>query len=223
MQAGGVEETLTRLKDPAERAKLRDWLNGPKRGHIDIVRFSYVPAEAYHRFEGQTVAAAAKEAGRDPVDFLCELLVACRLEAGCLVPQTWRAERDLDILMRHPAMMACSDGIFIGGAPHPRGWAAFARYLGHYVRQGTWTLGEAVRKMAAHAARRFGLKDRGLLRDGFAADVVIFDPDAVRDRSTFGHSRQLAEGMEHVIVNGELVLHAGRRTKALPGRALRRA
>jgi N-acyl-D-amino-acid deacylase len=145
------------------------------------------------------------------------------MEAGCLAPHTWREERDIDPLMRHPAMMACSDGIFVGGAPHPRGWAAFARYLGHNVRQGTWPLEEAVRKMSAHAARRFGLKDRGLLREGFAADLIVFDPAAVRDRATFGNGRQLAEGMEHVIVNGELVLHAGKRTGALPGRALRRA
>ncbi len=222
MQLGGVEATLQRLGDPGERAKLRDWLAGPHRGQIDIVRFTFVPAPEYRRYEGKTVAAAAKEAGRDPVDFLCELLIACRMEAGCLVPHTWREERDIDVLMRHPAMMACSDGIFVGGAPHPRGWGAFARYLGHYVRQGTWTLEEAVRKMAGHAARRFGLKDRGLLREGMAADAVVFDPAAVRDRSTFGNGRQLAESVAHVIVNGELVLHDGKRTDARPGRALRR-
>jgi N-acyl-D-amino-acid deacylase len=223
MQAGGIEATVARLKEPTERQKLRDWLAGPKRGQVEIVTFSSIPAPAYRRYEGKTVAAAAREAGQDPVDFLCELLIACKMEVGCLSPHTWREEREIDILMRHPAMIACSDGIFVGGAPHPRGWAAFARYLGHYVRQGTWTLEEAVRKMSAHAARRFGLKDRGLLREGFAADVVVFDPAAVRDRATFGNGRQLAEGMEHVIVNGELVLHAGKRTPALPGRPLRRA
>src|SRR5205085_2810135 len=86
MQAGGIETTLARLKDPAERAKLREWLAGPKRGQIDIVRFSHVPAADYRRYEGKTVAAAAAAAGRDPFDFLCELLIACNLEAGCLAP-----------------------------------------------------------------------------------------------------------------------------------------
>src|SRR5205807_2423577 len=186
VQAGGIDATLARLKDPAERGKVRDWLTGPRKSQLEIVSFTHVPAADYKRFEGMTIAKAAAEAGRDPVDFLCDLLIACRMEAGCLAPHTWREERDLDILMRHPAMMACSDGIFVGGAPHPRGWAAFARYLGHYVRQGTWTLEEAVRKVAAHAARRFGLTDRGLLRAGLAADVVVFDPAAVRDRATFG-------------------------------------
>jgi N-acyl-D-amino-acid deacylase len=223
MQAGGIEATVERLKDPAERAKLRDWLAGPKKGQIEIVRFSHIPAEEYRRYEGRTVAEAAKDAGRDPVEFLCELLIACKMEAGCLAPHTWRSERDIDVLMRHPAMLACSDGIFVGGAPHPRGWAAFARYLGTYVRQGTWTLEEAVARMSGRTARRFGLADRGLVRAGCAADVIVFDPAAVRDRATFGNGRQPAEGMEHVVVNGEPVLSAGRRTKALPGRALRRA
>jgi N-acyl-D-amino-acid deacylase len=222
MQAGGIEATVARLREPKERATLREWLAGPKRGQTEIVTFTYIAAPEYQRFEGKTVATAARKGGKDTVDFLCDLLVASKMEAGCLSPHTWREEREIDLLMRHPAMMACSDGIFVGSAPHPRGWAAFARYLGHYVRQGTWTLEEAVRKMSAHAARRFGLKDRGLLREGFAADVVVFDPAAVRDRATFGNGRQLAEGMEHVLVNGELVLHNGGRTAARPGRALRR-
>jgi N-acyl-D-amino-acid deacylase len=223
VQLGGIDATLDRLKDPAERRKVRDWLAGTRKSLVETVSFTHVPDADYKRYEGMTVAKAAAEAGRDPVDFVCDLLIACKMEAGCLAPHSWREERDIDILMRHPAMMACSDGIFVGGAPHPRGWAAFARYLGHYVRQETWTLEEAVAKMSGRAARRFGLKDRGMLREGLAADVIVFDRAAVRDRATFGNSRQLAEGMEHVIVNGELVLHERKRTNARPGRALRRA
>lgn len=221
VQLGGIDATIVRLKDPAERNKVRDWLTAQRQRLLETVSFTHVPATEFKQYEGMTVARAAAEAGRDPVDFVCDLLIACRMEAGCLAPHSWREERELDILMRHPAMMACSDGIFVGGAPHPRGWAAFARYLGHYVRQGTWTLEEAVAKMSGRAARRLGLKDRGMLREGLAADVVVFDAAAVRDRATFGNSRQLAEGMEHVIVNGELVLHAGKRTDGRPGRALR--
>jgi len=221
VQVGGIDATLTRLKDPNERRKVRDWLTGTRKRLLETVSFTHVPAAEYKRFEGMTVAKAAAAAGRDPVDFVCDLLIACGMEAGCLAPHSWREERDIDILMRHPAMMACSDGIFVGGAPHPRGWSAFARYLGHYVRQGTWTLEEAVAKMSARAARKFGLKDRGMLREAMAADVIVFDPATVRDRATFGNSRQLADGMEHVIVNGKLVLHAGKRTEARPGRALR--
>ena len=84
-------------------------------------------------------------------------------------------------------MMGGSDGIYAGGRPHPRGCGCFARYLGHYVREGVWTLETAVQRLAAHAARRFGLSDRGLLRAGMAADVVVFDPDD--DRATARRSR----------------------------------
>jgi N-acyl-D-amino-acid deacylase len=124
--------------------------------------------------------------------------------------------------MRHPAMMGGSDGIFTGSRPHPRGCGCYARYLGHHVREGTWSLETAVQRLSAHPARRFRLHDRGLLRPGMAADVIVFDPDTIADRSTFEDGRPLAVGMEHVLVNGEPVLHAGQRTPALPGRGLRR-
>jgi N-acyl-D-amino-acid deacylase len=127
-------------------------------------------------------------------------------------------------LMRHPAMMGGSDGIFAGGRPHPRGWGCFGRYLGHYVREArTWTLEEAVQHLAAHPARRLGLVDRGLVRPGMAADLVVFDAARIGDRATYADGRQPATGVDHVLVNGEPVLVDGQRTSALPGRALRPA
>ena len=102
-----------------------------------------------------------------------------------------------------------------------RGCGCFAKFLGPYVRDGVWTLEECVQRLASHAARRYGLKNRGLLREGMAADVIVFDPAEVADRSTYEVGRELAVGMDHVIVNGELVLHSGHRTKALPGRGLK--
>src|SRR3989442_15535667 len=96
-----------------------------------------------------------------------------------------RTLEDMRQLIGHPAMMAGSDGIFTGGFPHPRGYGCFARYLGHHVRvDRTWSLEQAVQHLAAHAARRFGLKDRGLLREGMAADVIVFDPEQIADRPT---------------------------------------
>src|SRR5262249_15154578 len=147
---------------------------------------------------------------------------ASRMAVGCVVAHRQRTEEDVRGLIRHPAMMAGSDGIYTGGFPHPRGCGCFARYLGHYVREGVWTLEQAVQHLSAHAARRSGLRDRGLLRAGMAADVVVFDPERVADRSTYADGRRLAEGVEHVLVNGEVVLQAGTRTRALPGRGLRR-
>ena len=227
VQEGGVEPTLGRLRDPAARARLRDWFAAPRLPR-ETVRLSHVAAPEYRHLEGQTLdrAAALAGGGREPPDvgaFVCDLLVASGLAVGCVVPHRQRTQQDVDDLMRHPAMMGGSDGIFVGGFPHPRGCGCFARYLGHHVRDDrTWTLEQAVQRLAAHPARRFGLKDRGLLREGLAADVVVFDAETIADRATYDDGRRLAVGVEHVLVNGELVLHHGERTAALPGRALRR-
>jgi N-acyl-D-amino-acid deacylase len=226
-QEGGADATLARLGDPAVRARLRaEGFAGP-RGPLDQVRLSYVEAPAYRSYEGLTLAEAAGRAtGRAGaeaiVDFVCDVLVASSLAVGCVVAHQQRAEEDVTALMRHPAMMGGSDGIFAGGRPHPRGWGCFGRYLGHYVREArTWTLEEAVQHLAAHPARRLGLADRGLIRPGMAADLVVFDADRIGDRATYADGRQPAAGVDHVLVNGELVLVDGQRTRALPGRALR--
>jgi len=186
------------------------------------VRLTYVAAPDYKQHEGKTLEQAAKEAGRELGIFICDILAASRLAVGCITSHhPKRTDADVRSLMRHPAMMAGSDGIYTGGSPHPRGCGCFAKYLGHYVRTGAWTLEECVQKLAAHGARRYGLRDRGVLREKAFADVVIFDPKWVEDRSTYEAGRELAVGMEHVIVNGEVVLHSGQRTRALPGRALK--
>jgi N-acyl-D-amino-acid deacylase len=221
VQEGGVDATLQRLRDPAVRGRLHEGFTGP-RGPVEDVRLSYVQAPDYRRYEGRTLGQAAREAGQSLADFICDVLIASRLAVGCVAPHRARTEEDVRQLMRHPAMMAGSDGIFTGGFPHPRGCGCFARYLGHYVREaGTWTLEAAVQHLAGHGARRFGLRDRGLLREGLAADVVVFDPQVIADRSTYEEGRRLAVGVEHVLVNGEPVLLHGERTPALPGRALR--
>ena len=222
VQEGGVDATLARLRDPELRRGLHEGFGGP-RGPLDKVRLSWVAAEQYRHLEGLSLAEAAGRESMPIGDFICEVLIASNWAVCCVAPHQHRTEDDVRALLRHPAMMAGSDGIFTGGRPHPRGWGCFARYLGHYVRDDrTWTLEEAVQHLSAHAARRFGLRDRGLLREGMAADVVVFDPAAVADRATYDDGRELAAGMEHVLVNGELVLHGGRRTSALPGRGLRR-
>jgi N-acyl-D-amino-acid deacylase len=229
VQEGGAEATLARLADPAVRARLTgEGFAGP-RGPLDQVRLSYVEAPAYRACEGLTLAEAAARTAGHPgpaalIDFVCDVLIASSLAVGCVVPHRQRTEADVQALMRHPAMMGGSDGIFAGGRPHPRGWGCFARYLGHYVREArAWTLEEAVQHLAAHPARRLGLVDRGLIRPGMAADLVVLDPDRIADRATYAEGRQPAEGVEHVLVNGEPVLVDGERTRALPGRALRPA
>jgi N-acyl-D-amino-acid deacylase len=223
VQKGGVDATLARLRNPEIRKQLHDWFAAP-RVPLAAVRVSYVAAPTYRQYEGQSLEAAASSRGREVGEFICDVLVASGMAVGCIVPHRQRTEDDVRALTRHPAMMAGSDGIFTGCFPHPRGTGCFARYLGHHVREDqTWSLEQAVQHLSAHAARRFGLADRGLLREGMAADVVVFDPVTVADCSTYEEGRRLAVGMEQVIVNGELVLHNGQRTAALPGRALRRS
>jgi len=227
VQEGGVDATRARLADPAVRARLVAEGGVGPRGPLEQVRLSYVEAPAHRGLEGLTlVEAAEKVAGaRTPaavMGLVCDLLVASDMAVGCVVPHQGRTEADVHALMRHPAMMGGSDGIFTGTRPHPRGAGCFARYLGHYVREArVWTLEEAVQHLASHPAQRLGLADRGVIRPGLAADVVVFDADRIAAEATYEDGRRLAVGVLHVLVNGEPVLLDGQRTPARPGRALR--
>jgi N-acyl-D-amino-acid deacylase len=219
---GGIAATIERLRKPATRVQLEPAFARP-RFPLETMRLASLPSDKYRQYEGQTLIAAAAAAHQTVLDFTCDLLIATNLAAGCVIRHfAARQESDILKLMRQPLMMAGSDGIYVGGKPHPRGTGCFARYLGHHVRNGDWTIEEAVMKCSHHAARRFGLKDRGLLRAGFAADVVVFDPEKIADRSTYDHGKALAVGVEHVIVNGVPVLSKGERTSARPGRGLKR-
>jgi N-acyl-D-amino-acid deacylase len=223
VQEGGIDATLARLRDPQTRENLNEYFAAP-RLPLEPVKLTYVAADDYQKYEGETLERAAKDAGKDIGTFVCEILIASAMTVGCISPHhKRRTDADIRALMRHPAMMGGSDGIFTGRFPHPRGCGCYARYLGHYVREGVWSLEECVQKLSAHAARRYGLKDRGLLRERMAADVIVFEPRRIDDHATFEDGKQLAVGMDHVIVNGELVLHSGQRTNATPGRALRMA
>jgi N-acyl-D-amino-acid deacylase len=222
VQQGGLDVTMKRLSDPAVRARLPEAFASLK-SPLETVRISYVANPEWRKYEGMTLLDAA--GSRDPerlVAFVCDILLASEMAVGCVVPHRQRGEDDVRELMRHPAMMGGSDGIFTGSRPHPRGCGCYARYLGHYVREGVWTLETAVQRLAAHPAQRYGLRDRGLLRAGMVADVVVFDPATIADAATFDDGTRLAVGVEHVLVNGELVLRGGERTQALPGRGLRR-
>lgn len=219
---GGIEATVERLKQPATRKKLEAAFENP-RFPIETIRLASLPDDRYRHFEGQLLPEAARQSGQTMLDFTCDLLIATDLAAGCVVRHfAERQESDILKLMRHPLMMAGSDGIYVGGKPHPRGTGCFARYLGHHVRAGDWSLEEAVMKCSYHAARRFGLKDRGLIREGLAADVVVFDPATIADRSTYDDGKALAVGVTDVLVNGVPVLLGGERTSARPGRGLKR-
>jgi N-acyl-D-amino-acid deacylase len=222
---GGIDATIERLRDAAVRARLKsEWFSQPSRYPLDRVNIAMVANPDWRWAEGLSVAAAAEQANVEPGEFVCEVLSASDMAVGIVAFRPGsRTESDVRAVLRHPAHMAGSDGIFRGGFPHPRGWGAFARYLGYHTRQlGDYNWAEAVTHLATHAARRFRLTDRGLIRTGYVADIAVFDPATVIDRSTYADGRAFAEGVDHVIVNGTIVLENGEPTGATPGRALRR-
>ena len=216
---------MERLREPAIRTRLRaEWFSGPTPYPLDTTTIAMVADPSWQWAEGKTVVEAARQARMDAGDFVCEILAASGMAVGIVGFRPGdRTEADIRAILRHPAHMAGSDGIFRGGFPHPRGWGAFARFLGYHTRQlRDYSWAEAITHLAAHAARRYRLTDRGLIRPGFVADIAVFDPATVTDRSTYAAGRTLAEGVDHVLVNGTLVLENGEPTGATPGRALRR-
>lgn len=170
---------------------------------------------------GKTVAEMAGERLASAGDAFLDLLVADDFGAGCLVQVG--NEENVQAVMRHRAHTVGSDGILVGDRPHPRGWGTFPRFLGHYVRElGVMSLEEAVLHATSRPARRLGLADRGVVKVGNWADLVVFDAAAVGSRATYDNPKVLPDGIHHVFVNGEATIRGGTRTSAKPGRAVRR-
>lgn len=226
--AHGPAGVLRLLQDPAACARIREDIEvrGSDGCHgvpmdWNTVRISGVSEPALADRVGRTVAELAGAGGREPFEVFRELLAADRLATTIL--HLVGHEENVRTIMRHPRHTAGSDGLLVGARPHPRAWGTFPRYLGHYVRElGVLGLEECVAHLTGNAARRLRLRDRGLVRVGHAADLVLFDPETVRDTATFEQPRRPAEGIEHVYVNGVAVVSQGRHTGDLPGRALRR-
>jgi N-acyl-D-amino-acid deacylase len=162
----------------------------------------------------------ARAQGKQMMDAVCDLLIEEDLEVA-FVARTGNPD-NIRTIVKHPAQMVGSDGLLTGGHPNPRTYGTFPYVLGQLVREeGLLRLEEAVRKMSAIPAQRLGLKDRGILRDGMKADIVLFDPARVAARATFEEPKQYPEGIDYVLVNGQLVIDNGRHTGAMPGKALR--
>jgi N-acyl-D-amino-acid deacylase len=172
------------------------------------------------RWESSTLAEVMRETGQDAVDAMCDLLLAEDLGVAQVTSGPW--SETLPHFVRHPVGMVGTDSTFLGEKPSPRTYGSFPRILGQFVRdEQLLSLEEAVRKMTGAPAARLGLSNRGRLRDGFAADLVVFDPVRVRSNATYDEPRRFSDGIDYVAVNGELVVDAGVHTGALPGRALR--
>jgi N-acyl-D-amino-acid deacylase len=223
---GGPKATLARLADPSVRERIRHVMEveGSDGCHGVPVEWATVeiagsPADA--SVVGRTVAELAEAAGRPAFDAYCERLLADDL--GTTILQHVGDEENVRAIMRHPVHTGGSDGLLAPAKPHPRAWGTFPRYLGHYARDlGVLSLEECVAHLTGRPARRLRLADRGLVRPGYQADLVLFDPATVRDTATFDDPRQQAHGIPHVLVGGVFVIEDGRHTGALSGRALRR-
>ncbi|MGW4893565.1 N-acyl-D-amino-acid deacylase family protein [Kitasatospora sp. NPDC004240] len=225
---GGPEATLDRLADPDVRDRIRiaveeegsDGCHGVVTDWATI-QISGVGSPALADTVGRTVAELAADGGRTGTAVFLDLLARDRLATTIL--QHVGHEENVRAIMRHPAHTVGSDGLLVGDRPHPRAWGTFPRYLGHYSRElGILTLEETIARMTGRPARRLNLDRRGLISPGHHADLVLLDPERIRDTATFDRPRQPAAGIEHVYVNGTAVVRQGRVTGALPGRALRR-
>ncbi|MFF9521591.1 amidohydrolase family protein [Streptomyces achromogenes] len=225
---GGPEEVLARLTDPATAARIRHDLEitGSDGCHgvpveWETIEISGVGDPALGEFVGRTVRESADLRGEAPWDTARRLLVRDRL--GTTILQHVGHEENVRAIMRHRAHTGGSDGILRGSKPHPRAYGTFPRYLGHYVRElGVLTLEECVARLTSRPAARLRLPDRGLVREGYRADLVLFDPRTVAAGATFAEPRRLPTGIPHVLVDGRFVIEDGRRTDALPGRSVRR-
>lgn len=222
---GGGEAMVARIMDPAIRAQLRAEVEPyeTRRGWHNLFISNSAPCRQY---EGKNVAEIAVMMGREPVDAAFDLLIATRGMAR--IVRFAMCEEDVALVMRWPGTMIGSDASAIapsrGGVPHPRAYGTFPRVLGRYVRElKVLTLADAIRKMTSLPAWRMGIWDRGLLRPGNAADLVLFNPDTVADQATFTNPHQFPVGIEVVVVNGKVTIEGGKLGSTRAGICLRKA
>ncbi|MFF3413125.1 amidohydrolase family protein [Streptomyces sp. NPDC002698] len=225
---GGPEAVLARLRDDdtAERVRHHMEAVGSDGCHgvpiaWETIEISGVNDPALGSYVGRTVRESADLRGEAPWTTARRLLVEDRL--GPTILQHVGHEENVRAIMRHRVHTGGSDGILHGAKPHPRAYGTFPHYLGRYVRElGVLTLEECVARLTGRPAARLRLPDRGLVREGYRADLVLFDPATVAAGSTFAAPRTLPTGIPHVLIDGRFVIEDGRRTDVLAGRAVRR-
>jgi N-acyl-D-amino-acid deacylase len=226
--AGGYGALAERLADPPQRARIvheldevgTDGANGVPVDWSRIEIAGVVRPELRH-LVGATVEEAARARGSAPAECYLDLLAEDDFGTGCLMHVG--NEENVRLIMRHRTHTGSTDGVLHGDRIHPRAWGSFARYLGHYCRElELFSLEECVAHLTGRPAKRLGLRDRGIVAEGAAADLVLFDPETVEARATFAEPRRQAAGIPYVLVNGQIAIDDGKRTDALAGRSVRR-
>jgi dihydroorotase/N-acyl-D-amino-acid deacylase len=233
---GGDAKLIERLKDPAARARIRkdietpgttwdnewDEIAGP-----EAILLSVVQNPKLLSLQGMTIAEIAKLWNKDPIDTIFDILIEDN--AATQVAVFGMSEPDVRLALQQAWVSVCNDsqgtapdGLLGQEHPHPRAYGTFPRILRKYVREdGALTLPDAIRKFSALAASRLRLADRGVIKTGMWADIVVFNPGRIADLATFEKPNQVAEGMEYVLVNGVPVIEHGSMTNALPGKVIR--
>jgi len=220
------------LSDPQMRARLRkdweenraEWENrGGMRDWTDLLITDCAPRPGV---QGKNIAEIAADERKAPLETALDLIVVSegQVECACF----GQLEENVRILMPHPLVVVGSDGdalapygVLAQSRPHPRYYGTFPRVLGRYVREEkVLSLEEAVKKMTSVTAERFGLSDRGVIREGAWADLVLFNAQTVADRATYTDPHQYPDGIAYVVVNGVVVIDQGQHTGALPGQVL---
>lgn len=230
-QDGTHDEYMSRLRDPQTRARIKDELTraaGGLRPLWDTWQIAYVGSDKNRGLIGMTVEEIARDRGIEPEELVLQLNVEEDSVVAVVVHN--RSESDVRYFMAQPIAMFGSDGRAISpdgpysfAKPHPRFYGTYPRVLGRYVREDpAMSLETAIHKMTGFPAQRLGLRDRGLIKEGLVADLVIFDPERVVDRATFEDPHQYPEGISHVLVNGNQVISDGKHTGSRPGKVLRR-
>lgn len=226
-QEGGIETTKTRLTSGALRSAVHSILMAKgTQSPLRQVMISAVRPGPNEWTAGMRLGEASLVAKKNPAEFVCDLLLDEELNVGAIrftADGDGFADENSRSLMKHGAHMGGSDGIFVGSHPHPRGWGAFARYLGTHVRElGDLSWTGAISHLASNPAQRFGLTNRGVLRQGASADIAVFDPTRIADMATYHEPKRLATGVSCVLINGIPALLDGKPTMRTPGRVLRR-
>ena len=215
---GGPERLMAALRDPDDRSRMKKEITIDRLENNWLTNFT---KEANKIYDGLLITEIANLRNQDPADALFDLLLDENLGISTVGlgtnPQT------LPAFVSHPAGMVASDAILFGEYPNPRTYGCFPVVLAEFVRaEKQLRLPEAIRKMTSFPAQRLGLKDRGLIKDGYKADIVLFNPDTVKAPATKENPKQYPIGIDYVIVNGKIVIDDGNNTGVTPGRALRR-
>ncbi len=224
VNAGSKEELLSHLKKTGDRERIK----GELKINWGNMLLSSINHRKYRNFEGETILEASNEVSQSPLDFACDLLL--NTKGAVSVTHFCMSQENVDKVVTHPLSMIATDsslkapyGKLSKGKPHPRSYGTFPRVICDYVRERKLlSLTEAVRKMTGMPALRLGLTDRGVIKEGVFADIVIFDLDKIEDRATFTDPHRYPLGIEYVLVNGKIVIEKGKHMGALPGKVLRK-